>query len=203
MARKRRRVEQVVFPADGRIHRHDDLFADAIDRRVRDLGEELLEIVVKQCGRSERTARAASLPIEPIASLPSLAIGAIGKCAGLRRNSRTPAGATARWRGLAREGRVLPANLQGKRNFRPAIVVGLLGGDLGLDLVVGDDAPFMEIDEEHLPGLQPSLVQDVFRRNIQHADFGRHDDQAVLGDIVAQRPQPVAIEDGANAGCRR
>ena len=46
--RPRRRLEQVVLGAEGRLHRHDDFFADAIDRRVGDLREELLEVVVEQ-----------------------------------------------------------------------------------------------------------------------------------------------------------
>ena len=46
--RPRRRVEQVALAADGGLHRHDDLFADAVHRRVGDLGEELLEVVVEQ-----------------------------------------------------------------------------------------------------------------------------------------------------------
>ncbi len=47
-ADSRRRLEQVVLAADGRLHRHDDLFADAVDRRIGHLGEELLEVVVEQ-----------------------------------------------------------------------------------------------------------------------------------------------------------
>jgi hypothetical protein len=55
----------------------DDLLADAVDRRVRDLREELLEVVVEQPRPVERTASGVSLPIEPTASTPSRAIGVI------------------------------------------------------------------------------------------------------------------------------
>ncbi len=48
------------------------------------------------------------------------------------------------------------------------------------------------------PGMQPLLEHDVFGRNVEHADFRRHDDQVVLGDVVARRTQAVAIEHRAD-----
>ena len=36
-------------------------------------------------------------------------------------------------------------------------------------------------------------------RDVEHADLGRHDDQVVLGDVVARRAQAVAVEHGADA----
>ena len=44
----RLRVEQVALGAEARLGRGDDLLADAVDRRVRDLREQLLEVVVEQ-----------------------------------------------------------------------------------------------------------------------------------------------------------
>ena len=41
------RFEQVAFRPDVTLQRHDDLFADRVDRRIRDLREELLEVVVE------------------------------------------------------------------------------------------------------------------------------------------------------------
>ena len=41
-------LEQVALGADGRGHRRDQLFADGVERRVGDLGEELREVVVEQ-----------------------------------------------------------------------------------------------------------------------------------------------------------
>ena len=48
----------------------------------------------------------------------------------------------------------------------------LLPGDFGFDLVVGDDAAFLEIDEEHAPRLQPALAKDIFGRNVEDPDLG-------------------------------
>ena len=47
-ARLRPRIEQVAFRADGARQRRDQLFADGVERRVGDLGEELLEVVEQQ-----------------------------------------------------------------------------------------------------------------------------------------------------------
>ena len=41
------RFEEVAFGADIALQRHDDLFADRIDRRIGHLGEQLPEIVVQ------------------------------------------------------------------------------------------------------------------------------------------------------------
>ena len=39
----------------------------------------------------------------------------------------------------------------------------------------------------------------MFRRDVQHADLRGHDDQVVVGDVVAGRAQAVAVEHGADA----
>ena len=46
--------------------------------------------------------------------------------------------------------------------------------------------------------MQALLDQDVLGRDVEHADFGRHDHEVVLGDVVARRPQPVAVQDRAD-----
>ena len=38
--------------------------------------------------------------------------------------------------------------------------IGLLARELGLDLLVLDDAAFLEVDQQHLAGLQPPLADD-------------------------------------------
>ncbi len=76
--------------------------------------------------------------------------------------------------------------------------IGFLGGDLGLDFLVGDDPPFPEVHQEHLSRLKPPLVDDVGFRNRQHPDLGSHDHEVILGHHVARRPQTVSVEDGAD-----
>jgi hypothetical protein len=40
------------------------------------------------------------------------------------------------------------------------LAVGLGGGQLGLDLGVVDDAALLQVDQEHLAGLQAPLLDD-------------------------------------------
>ena len=49
--------------------------------------------------------------------------------------------------------------------------VGMLDGHRVLDLVVGDDAPHLRVDEEHAPGLQATLVQHVAGVDVQDTDL--------------------------------
>jgi len=75
--------------------------------------------------------------------------------------------------------------------------------DLLLQLVVADDAALFKVDQQHAPRLETALALDAFRLDVQHADLGRHDDQAVLGDVVARRPEPVAVQHRADADAVR
>ena len=67
-----------------------------------------------------------------------------------------------------------------------------------LQLLVVDDAALLEVDQEHLAGLQAPLLDDPLLRHRQAAAFRAHDDQIVRGDDVARGPQPVAVERGAD-----
>jgi hypothetical protein len=71
------------------------------------------------------------------------------------------------------------------------LVVRVLGGELGLDLVVLDDAALVGVDEEHPAGLQPALADDGGRVDVEHADLGGQHDEAVVGDPVAEGRRPL------------
>ena len=49
-----------------------------------------------------------------------------------------------------------------------------------------------------MPGCRRSLQADVLGRDVEHADLARHDDEVVLGHVVARRTQAVAIEHRAD-----
>ena len=68
----------------------------------------------------------------------------------------------------------------------------------GLDLVIRDDAAFVEIDKQHLARLQTPLVHDALFGHRQHTDFGGHDDMVVVGHHISRRAQAVAVEGGAD-----
>ncbi len=78
------------------------------------------------------------------------------------------------------------------------LAIGMASGQRRLDLVVGNQAAFLEVDQQHLARLQPPLGDDLVLGNLQYAHFGRHHDAVVPGDEIARGPQAVAIERGAD-----
>ena len=191
-------IEDVRAWADERHEAHHELFADRIDRRVRHLREVLLEVGVKQL-----------------------------RLAGERRQRRVRAHGADRFLARDRHGREehrhvflrvaerLLAIEQGHVRARGArldglhvlkhhlralepLAVGMRGRQRALHLVVGDDAAFLQIDEQHLARLETPLLDDLLFRNRQHADFRSHDDEIVVGDDVARGAQAVTVQRGAN-----
>ena len=73
--------------------------------------------------------------------------------------------------------------------------VGAGGGEAPLDFVVGDDAAFVHVDEEDAAGTDAAALLDAVWGDVQDAGFGAHDDEAVLGDGVAEGAEAVAVED--------
>ena len=78
------------------------------------------------------------------------------------------------------------------------LLVGVLAGEGGLDLLVADDAPGGGVDEEHPARLQAAAAHDALGLDVEHAGLGGQHDEAVVGDPVAPRAQPVAVEHGAD-----
>ena len=79
------------------------------------------------------------------------------------------------------------------------LAVRLLGGDPVLQLLVVDDPPFDQVDEEHLARFEPPLRDDVLGGDVEAADLRGHHRQAVLGDDEPAGPQAVAVEHAADA----
>ena len=65
-------------------------------------------------------------------------------------------------------------------------------------LIIGDDASFSGVDEEHLAGLQAGLRHDVAVVRREHADFRRQDQEVIIGHVIAGRPQTIPVETGAD-----
>jgi hypothetical protein len=196
---QRRFLEDVLLRPDGGAERHHQLLADRVDRRVRHLREELLEVVEQELRplgearergvgphRADRLLRVQRHRRHQEAQvLDRVAEGLLAleeRRRIVRRRDR------ARRRQLAEPLQVLAQPLP----------IGLPGRHRRLELLVADDAALLEVDEEHAARLQPILVLDVLRRDVEDADLGGHDDEAVLGDDVAARAEPVAVEDGAD-----
>jgi hypothetical protein len=49
------------------------------------------------------------------------------------------------------------------------LLVGVLAGEGGLDLLVADDAPRGGVDEEHPARLQPAAAHDPLGLDVEHA----------------------------------
>ena len=191
--------EKVRPGPDKRQQRHHQLFADRIDRRVGDLGEDLLEIRVQQLGpdRQGRNRRVRTHRPDGFLSgrghrrhqelevflgiaeglLPVEQVGLAGR----------------REMGVA-GGQVLEDDLGPVEPF----LVGLHRRQLGLDVVVVDDAALLEVDQQHLTRLQPPFLDDALLGDGQHAALGAHDNHVVVGDDIARRSQPVAIQGRAD-----
>jgi len=196
--RGRRRLEQVPLRADRGVDGHDDLFADGVDGRVRHLREQLLEVVVEQLWPVRQHRQRRIGPHRP---------GRLDAVGGHRRDEHLEVLRRVAERLLAAQHRGV-VGLDHHRRLRQLAdldhvlfqpdAVRRGGGHLLFDLVVADDPPLGGVDEEHAPRLQPPLVQDPLGRDVEHADLGGHHHEVVLGDVVARRPQPVAIERGAD-----
>ena len=93
-------------------------------------------------------------------------------------------------------GQVLEADQAGVQ----PLVVGLLGGEPALDLLVLDDASLVEVEQEHAPRLEPALAGHGGGVEVQHAGLRREHDETVVGDPVAAGAQTVAVQDRADLG---
>ena len=78
------------------------------------------------------------------------------------------------------------------------LTVGLFRSDLLLDFVIGDDAAFFHVDQEHATRLQATLARNPFGRDGQDAGFRGHDDEVIFGHVIAGRTETVAVERGAD-----
>ena len=191
-------IEQVRPRPDDRDEAHDQFLADRVDRRVGHLREVLLEIGEQQLRlvRQRRNRRV-------------VAHGADRFLAGRRhrRHQDFQVFLGVAERLLAIEQR----QVRDRRRFRgrrqvlehdlgalEPLPIGMALRQRRLELLVGNEPAFLEVDQQHLARLQPPLGDDLFFRDRQHADFRRHDDAVVAGDDVARRPQAVAVERRAD-----
>ena len=157
-----RGVEEVGLGTQHRRGRSDNFLADRVDRRVGDLREELLEVVVEKNRlvgehrkRGVRAHRADGLN-----SIP-------GHWA--EDHALVFKGVTKRL--LALEDRLVIRQVFGRRLWQvreqdmvliEPLTVGARGADFFFDLFVGNDAALRGIHEEHLAGLHPAFFDDVF-----------------------------------------
>ncbi len=189
--------EKIRPRADERDEAHHELFADRIDRRVRHLREQLLEVAVQRLrairkhGQSRIVAHRAD------------------RLLALRRHHgehhpqvflRVAERLLAVEHGHLRRGRRRGLGQLLERNARAVdpLSIGLRRRERALQLVVVDDPALLQVDQQHLARLQPPLPDDLSLRDVEHADFGCHDHVVVVGDDVARRTKAVAVERRAD-----
>ena len=192
-------LQQVPFRAAVAVQRHDDLFPDGVDGRVGDLGEALLEVVVEHARLvgHHRQRRVVAHGAERVAQLPDQGLqhdlhGLDGIAEGV--HARRQRGRVARRRQRGRqfiEFDALP--------FEP-VAIRTGRRPFALDFLVRDHAALLEVDQEDAARLEAPLPHHALRGDLHHADFRRHDAAVVVGNVVAARPQPVAVEHGADIG---
>ena len=177
---------------------HDHLLPDGVDRGIGHLGEELVEVVEEVPGLvgqdrerrvvAHRPHRFLAVPghrgHQDAQVLERVAEGLLlGEDAARRRLQE-----------LAGRGEIGEGDLS---LLEPARV-GPLGADAGLDLLVRDDAPLLEGSDEHPARLETALADDLLRGNVEDPRLRGHDEDVVVGQAVARRSQPVAVEGRAD-----
>ncbi|SPU68132.1 Uncharacterised protein [Brucella neotomae] len=70
--------------------------------------------------------------------------------------------------------------------------------DLRLDFLIGDDAAFFHVDQQHAARLKTPLPDDLFFIDRQDACFRSQNDEIVFRHDIACRPQAVAVQHRAD-----
>ena len=191
-------LEQVALGAKARLGGSDDLLADRVDRRVGDLGEQLLEVIVEQ-PRLVGEHREGGVVAHRADRLHAVL--------GHRQEEDALILEGVPEGDLALQERVVVRRLdlggggqvaQVDEVLVEPLAVRLGAADLTLDLLVLDDAALGGVDEEHPAGLEAALADDLVGRDVEDAGLGGHNDEAVLGDVEAGGAEAVAVEDGAD-----
>ena len=187
-------IQQVRPRPDDRDERRDELLADRVDGRIRDLGEVLPEVVGERLRMGGEHRHRIVRPHRPDRLLRGL---------GHRGQEELDVLAGIAERLLALEQRLVRGRLRvavGRQILEPdlSMVQPLLprtrGGQLGLELGVVDDPPPPKVNEQHPPRLEPPLADDAGFGDGHRPDLGRHDQPVVVRHHVAGRPESVPVE---------
>ena len=187
-------IQQVSLWTHRGAHGGDELLANGIQRRVGDLGEQLLEVVVEGSvhvrENRDRSVRShgADRPLavadhrgqEHLECLVGVSEGLLAL------DERVLVG-----RGRVAGRQVVQLHEVGVQ----PLPIGTGRCQAGLDLVVPDDPPLAGVDEEHPARLQAPLLDDLAAGDVHDADLAGHHDQVVGGHPVAAGAQSVAVQD--------
>ncbi len=192
-------LEQVAMVAQIQHSRGHHMLAQGVDRRVGDLGEQLVEVVEERAGllgqarqgrvdahRGERGLASLGHGSHDLVDIVPV-VAELGHAHGGRNLG-------------VLGGRRLVGTIEvvdRERLLGDPVAIGLLLGVAGTKLVVVDHTAAGEIDLEHLAGPQASRGQDVLGFDLDRADLRGKHEAAVARHVVAGRTQAVAVERGA------
>lgn len=179
------RVKEVALASDHDFRGGDEFFADGVDGRVCDLGEELFEVAVEQLGfvgehcegvigshGSDRLYAIAGHWADDEAQV------FVGVTEGLLPEQDR---SVVRFVDRRRIGQFFQKDVI----FVEPVLVGFRLGVAGFEFVVSDDSALLHVDEEHPTGLQAAFGGYIFRLDGEDAGFGGHDDEVIFGDVVS------------------
>ena len=201
LVRARVAPQQVGARTDHRQQAHHQFLADRVDRRIGDLREVLLEIIVQQAAavgqhgdrrigthRTDRILAPAGHRLEEAGNVfLRIAKGLLALEQAGRRLGR-----------LAQLGLDMIEVLELVLRRLEPLLIGFGIGEIGLELFILDDTALLEIDKQHATGLEAPFARDLAVVERQHAAFRGEHDEIVLGGAPAGRTQAIAVEAGAD-----
>ena len=191
-----RGFQQVGLRSHVTLQRHDHFFPDRIDRGIGDLGKQLLEVVVEharlvaQAGQGRVVAHGTHRVAQLFHQRLQHELHGFDGVAE-RLHPRQQCRGVQPGGGLPRRGRQV---LERQPFGLEPLAIGRPVGEFLLQFLVRHQSAGYEVDEKHTTGFKSALVPDHGRIHRQHADFAGHDDPVVVGQVVAARPQAVAVQ---------
>ena len=191
-------LEQVAVIAQVERGRGDHMLAKGVDGRVRDLSEQLIEIVVEgarllgQAGQRRIDAHRGKRGLALLGHGTHDLVNVIPVIAEL---SHAHGGGYLGVLGGRCRGRPFE-RVDGQRLLGNPVAVGFFLGIAGAQLVVVDDAPAGKVDLEHLTRSQATARQDVLGAYLDGAHLACQHKATVARHVVTSRAQSVAVEGG-------
>ncbi len=191
-------LKQVPLRADVALQRHDDFFANRVDGRVRDLCEQLLEVVVNhawligQTGERRVVAHGANRVAQFAYQRQQHELHRLGGVAQRLHPIQQRFGVEAMSLATGAEIR------HGDPLLRQPLAVRRAIRKFVLQFLVRDQPPLLEIDQKHAARFEAPLLLDQSGVDTQHSDLAGHDHPIVVCQVITTRPQAVAVQHGAD-----
>ena len=189
--------EEIMFPADPAHQGHHQFFPERIDSRIGHLGEELFEIGIKQLGLVGESRQGGIVAHRPDRFLTPGGHRADHQFKLLVGVAECVETALETFRGFDRN----PGRAEQSPQLNPVIPdpapVGLAAGDPAFNLVVGNDAAFIQIEQKHLPGLEPAPFQNIGGIDLEDPGLRGQNHQTASGYGIPGRPEAVAVQGRA------